>query len=355
VNNHKQYSAIATFIECKEISSIVHCLFLFACHCPSSRNRKSQLLFFTNRRAEKRANHTKFAANAEKKESARERDTNSEMSAASTSALSSFATRSDNKNEKIPRERKKKSHERQQQMIEQAQDDEMLSSLISIDPPTRAEHMILAWVSINPSVKRLCGLGLEPFREEIRFVLEGLLWREISMPTEEEEEEEEGSSDAKNVRVSSKRLWVKGMSVRLMMVFFILYPNYIVFALCAVFIRASLRARRRAASFETRGESNAKKNEEKNKKKNKEEDKDAALPRMSSYAVIVLETVADRLETIASIASGRDPLALRVACFACAWLFVLSFFVSFSAWVAAAALFATKPKGAKRILEACFR
>ena len=276
------------------------------------------------------------------------------MSAASTSALSSFATRSDNKNEKIPRERKKKSHERQQQkMIEQAQDDEMLSSLISIDPPTRAEHMILAWVSINPSVKRLCGLGLEPFREEIRFVLEGLLWREISMPTKEEEEE--GSSDAKNVRVSSKRLWVKGMSVRLMMVFFILYPNYIVFALCAVFIRASLRARRRAASFETRREINTKKNEEKNKKKKKEEDKDAALPRMSSYAVIVLETVADRLETIASIASGRDPLALRVACFACAWLFVLSFFVSFSAWVAAAALFATKPKGAKRILEACFR
>ena len=277
------------------------------------------------------------------------------MSAASTSALSSFATRSDNKTEKIPRERKKKSHERQQQqMIEQAQDDEMLSSLISIDPPTRAEHMILAWVSINPSVKRLCGLGLEPFREEIRFVLEGLLWREISMPTKEEEEEE-GSSDAKNVRVSSKRLWVKGMSVRLMMVFFILYPNYIVFALCAVFIRASLRARRRAASFETRREINTKKNEEKNKKKKKEEDKDAALPRMSSYAVIVLETVADRLETIASIASGRDPLALRVACFACAWLFVLSFFVSFSAWVAAAALFATKPKGAKRILEACFR
>lgn len=277
------------------------------------------------------------------------------MSAASTSALSSFATRSDNKNEKIPRERKKKSHERQQQkMIEQAQDDEILSSLISIDPPTRAEHMILAWVSINPSVKRLCGLGLEPFREEIRFVLEGLLWREISMPTKEEEEEE-GSSDAKNVRVSSKRLWVKGMSVRLMMVFFILYPNYIVFALCAVFIRASLRARRRAASFETRREVNTKKNEEKNKKKKKEEDKDAALPRMSSYAVIVLETVADRLETIASIASGRDPLALRVACFACAWLFVLSFFVSFSAWVAAAALFATKPKGAKRILEACFR
>jgi hypothetical protein len=277
------------------------------------------------------------------------------MSAASTSALSSFATRSDNKNEKIPRERRKKSHERQQQkMIEQAQDDEILSSLISIDPPTRAEHMILAWVSINPSVKRLCGLGLEPFREEIRFVLEGLLWREISMPTKEEEEEE-GSSDAKNVRVSSKRLWVKGISVRLMMVFFILYPNYIVFALCAVFIRASLRARRRAASFETRREVNTKKNEEKNKKKKKEEDKDAALPRMSSYAVIVLETVADRLETIASIASGRDPLALRVACFACAWLFVLSFFVSFSAWVAAAALFATKPKGAKRILEACFR
>lgn len=238
-------------------------------------------------------------------------------------------------------------------MIEQAQDDEILSSLISIDPPTRAEHMILAWVSINPSVKRLCGLGLEPFREEIRFVLEGLLWREISMPTKEEEEE--GSSDAKNVRVSSKRLWVKGMSVRLMMVFFILYPNYIVFALCAVFIRASLRARRRAASFETRREVNTKKNKEKNKKKKKEEDKDAALPRMSSYAVIVLETVADRLETIASIASGRDPLALRVACFACAWLFVLSFFVSFSAWVAAAALFATKPKGAKRILEACFR
>ena len=276
------------------------------------------------------------------------------MSAASRSALSSFATRSDNKNEKIPRERKKKSHERQQQkMIEQAQDDEILSSLISIDPPTRAEHMILAWVSINPSVKRLCGLGLEPFREEIRFVLEGLLWREISMPTKEEEEE--GSSDAKNVRVSSKRLWVKGMSVRLVMVFFILYPNYIVFALCAVFIRASLRARRRAASFETRREVNTKKNKEKNKKKKKEEDKDAALPRMSSYAVIVLETVADRLETIASIASGRDPLALRVACFACAWLFVLSFFVSFSAWVAAAALFATKPKGAKRILEACFR
>ena len=95
--------------------------------------------------------------------------------------------------------------------------------------------------------------------------------------------------------------------------------------------------------------------EKKKKKKKNKEEEDVVVPRMSAYGVIVLETIADRLETIASIASGRDPLALRVACFACAWLFVLSFFVSFSAWFAALALFATKPKGAKRVLEACFR
>jgi hypothetical protein len=114
-----------------------------------------------------------------------------------------------------------------------------------------------------------------------------------------------------------------------------------------VFVRASLRARRRA-SLERRRNT-------KQKKKKKKEEEDVVVPRMSAYGVIVLETIADRLETIASIASGRDPLALRVACFACAWLFVLSFFVSFSAWFAALALFATKPKGAKRVLEACFR
>ena len=197
-------------------------------------------------------------------------------------------------------------------------------------------------------MKRLCGYGLEPFQEEIRFLLEGLLWREIQKWTKNEEDEEEESSlaSSSHAKEGAKRVWVKGILVRAMMVFFILYPNYVVLATCAVFVRASLRARRRA-SLERR------RNTKQKKKKNKEED--VVVPRMSAYAVIVLETIADRLETIASIASGRDPLALRVACFACAWLFVLSFFVSFSAWFAALALFATKPKGAKRVLEACFR
>ena len=129
--------------------------------------------------------------------------------------------------------------------------------------------------------------------------------------------------------------------MRLVIVFLILYPNYIAFAACAVFIRASLRARRRATRRETTRTS--------------EKEEDLAIPRMSTYSVVVLETIADRLETIASIASGRDPLALRVACFGCAWLFVLSFFVSFNAWFATFVLFATKPKGLTRVLEAFFR
>ena len=266
------------------------------------------------------------------------------MSNASTSVLSSFAIRG-GKSDVSRTPRGKKSSSRREQNKEDEND-----RTADLPPPSRAEHLILAWISINPSVKRLCGYGLEPFQEEIRFLLEGLLWREIQKWTKNEEDEEEesslaSSSDAKE----GGRVWVKGILVRAMMVFFILYPNYVVLATCAVFVRASLRARRRA-SLERRRNTK----EKKKKKKNKEEE-DVVVPRMSAYGVIVLETIADRLETIASIASGRDPLALRVACFACAWLFVLSFFVSFSAWFAALALFATKPKGAKRVLEACFR
>ena len=265
------------------------------------------------------------------------------MSNASTSVLSSFAIRG-GKSDVSRTPRGKKSSSRREQNEEDEND-----HAADLPPPSRAEHLILAWISINPSVKRLCGYGLEPFQEEIRFLLEGLLWREIQKWTKNEEDEEEesslaSSSDAKE----GGRVWVKGIFVRAMMVFFILYPNYVVLATCAVFVRASLRARRRA-SLERRRNTK----EKKKKKNNKEED--GVVPRMSAYGVIVLETIADRLETIASIASGRDPLALRVAFFACAWLFVLAFFVSFSAWFAAVALFATKPKGAKRVLEACFR
>lgn len=266
------------------------------------------------------------------------------MSNASTSVLSSFAIRG-GKSDVSRTPRGKKSSSRREQNEEDEND-----RTADLPPPSRAEHLILAWISINPSVKRLCGYGLEPFQEEIRFLLEGLLWREIQKWTKNEEDEEEESSlaSSSDAKEGAKRVWVKGILVRAMMVFFILYPNYVVLATCAVFVRASLRARRRA-SLERRRNTKQKK-----KKKNKEEE-DVVVPRMSAYGVIVLETIADRLETIASIASGRDPLALRVACFACAWLFVLSFFVSFSAWFAALALFATKPKGAKRVLEACFR
>jgi hypothetical protein len=268
------------------------------------------------------------------------------MSNASTSVLSSFAIRG-GKSDVSRTPRGKKSSSRREQNEEDEND-----RTADLPPPSRAEHLILAWISINPSVKRLCGYGLEPFQEEIRFLLEGLLWREIQKWTKNEEDEEEESSlaSSSDAKEGAKRVWVKGILVRAMMVFFILYPNYVVLATCAVFVRASLRARRRA-SLERRRNT---KQKQKNKKKNKEEE-DVVVPRMSAYGVIVLETIADRLETIASIASGRDPLALRVACFACAWLFVLSFFVSFSAWFAAVALFATKPKGAKRVLEACFR
>jgi len=267
------------------------------------------------------------------------------MSNASTSVLSSFAIRG-GKSDVSRTPRGKKSSSRREQNEEDEND-----RTADLPPPSRAEHLILAWISINPSVKRLCGYGLEPFQEEIRFLLEGLLWREIQKWTKNEEDEEEESSlaSSSHAKEGAKRVWVKGILVRAMMVFFILYPNYVVLATCAVFVRASLRARRRA-SLERRRNTK----EKKKKKKNKEEE-DVVVPRMSAYGVIVLETIADRLETIASIASGRDPLALRVACFACAWLFVLSFFVSFSAWFAAVALFATKPKGAKRVLEACFR
>lgn len=267
------------------------------------------------------------------------------MSNASTSVLSSFAIRG-GKSDVSRTPRGKKSSSRREQNEEDEND-----RTADLPPPSRAEHLILAWISINPSVKRLCGYGLEPFQEEIRFLLEGLLWREIQKWTKNEEDEEEESSlaSSSDAKEGAKRVWVKGILVRAMMVFFILYPNYVVLATCAVFVRASLRARRRA-SLERRRNTK----EKKKKKKNKEEE-DIVVPRMSAYGVIVLETIADRLETIASIASGRDPLALRVACFACAWLFVLSFFVSFSAWFAALALFATKPKGAKRVLEACFR
>ena len=266
------------------------------------------------------------------------------MSNASTSVLSSFAIRG-GKSDVSRTPRGKKSSSRREQNEEDEND-----RTADLPPPSRAEHLILAWISINPSVKRLCGYGLEPFQEEIRFLLEGLLWREIQKWTKNEEDEEEESSlaSSSDAKEGAKRVWLKGILVRAMMVFFILYPNYVVLATCAVFVRASLRARRRA-SLERRRNT-----KEKKKKKNKEEE-DVVVPRMSAYGVIVLETIADRLETIASIASGRDPLALRVACFACAWLFVLSFFVSFSAWFAALALFATKPKGAKRVFEACFR
>ena len=267
------------------------------------------------------------------------------MSNASTSVLSSFAIRG-GKSDVSRTPRGKKSSSRREQNEEDEND-----RTADLPPPSRAEHLILAWISINPSVKRLCGYGLEPFQEEIRFLLEGLLWREIQKWTKNEEDEEEESSlaSSSDAKEGAKRVWVKGILVRAMMVFFILYPNYVVLATCAVFVRASLRARRRA-SLERRRNTK----EKKKKKKNKEEE-DVVVPRMSAYGVIVLETIADRLETIASIASGRDPLALRVACFACAWLFVLSFFVSFSAWFAAVALFATKPKGVKRVLEACLR
>ena len=269
------------------------------------------------------------------------------MSNASTSVLSSFAIRGGKSDTHVsPTPRGKKSSSRRGEREEDEND-----HAADLPPPSRAEHLILAWISINPSVKRLCGYGLEPFQEEIRFLLEGLLWREIQKWTKNEEDEEEESSlaSSSDAKEGAKRVWVKGILVRAMMVFFILYPNYVVLATCAVFVRASLRARRRA-SLERRRNTK----EKKKKKKNKEEE-DVVVPRMSAYGVIVLGTIADRLETIASIASGRDPLALRVACFACAWLFVLSFFVSFSAWFAALALFATKPKGAKRVLEACFR
>ena len=267
------------------------------------------------------------------------------MSNASTSVLSSFAIRGGKSDvSRTPRGKKSSSRRGEHENDEN-------DRTADLPPPSRAEHLILAWISINPSVKRLCGYGLEPFQEEIRFLLEGLLWREIQKWTKNEEDEEEESSlaSSSDAKEGAKRVWVKGILVRAMMVFFILYPNYVVLATCAVFVRASLRARRRA-SLERRRNTK----EKKKKKKNKEEE-DIVVPRMSAYGVIVLETIADRLETIASIASGRDPLALRVACFACAWLFVLSFFVSFSAWFAALALFATKPKGAKRVLEACFR
>ncbi|CAL6392512.1 unnamed protein product [Bathycoccus prasinos] len=266
------------------------------------------------------------------------------MSNASTSVLSSFAIRGGGKSAHVSptRPRGKKSSSRRGE-----HEDDENDHAADLPPPSRAEHSILAWISINPSVKRLCGYGLEPFQEEIRFLLEGLLWREIQKWNDEEDEDESSSQNAIEGG-GRRRVWVKGILVRAMMVFFILYPNYVVLATCAVFVRASLRARRRA-SLERRRNTKQKK-----KKKNKEEE-DVVVPRMSAYGVIVLETIADRLETIVSIASRRDPLALRVACFACAWLFVLSFFVSFSAWFAAVALFATKPKGAKRVLEACFR
>ena len=224
------------------------------------------------------------------------------------------------------------------------------SSFGVVDPttPSRAEHFILAWISIRPSVTRLVQFGLEPFREEIRFVLEGLLWKEISSSSSSssvssttDDGKKRSSNKNKNNNNNNKRrlLWTKGIFVRLVIVFLILYPNYIAFAACAAFIRASLRARRRATR----------------RRETSEKEEELAIPRMSTYSVVVLETIADRLETIASIASGRDPLALRVACFGCAWLFVLSFYVSFNAWFATFVLFATKPKGLTRVLEAFFR
>ena len=210
--------------------------------------------------------------------------------------------------------------------------------------PSRAEHFILGWISIRPSVTRLVQFGLDPFREEIRFVLEGVLWKEISSSSSSDYDGKKNSSSSSNTNNKNRRrkrrlLWTKGISVRVVIVFLILYPNYIAFAACAAFIRASLRARRRATR----------------RRETSEKEEELAIPRMSTYSVVVLETIADRLETIASIASGRDPLALRVACFGCAWLFVLSFFVSFNAWFATFVLFATKPKGATKVLEALFR
>ena len=110
------------------------------------------------------------------------------MSNASTSVLSSFATRG-GKSDVSRTPRGKKSSSRREQNEEDEND-----RTADLPPPSRAEHLILAWISINPSVKRLCGYGLEPFQEEIRFLLEGLLWREIQKWTKNEEDEEEESS-----------------------------------------------------------------------------------------------------------------------------------------------------------------
>ena len=157
------------------------------------------------------------------------------MSNASTSVLSSFAIRG-GKSDVSRTPRGKKSSSRREQNEEDEND-----RTADLPPPSRAEHLILAWISINPSVKRLCGYGLVPFQEEIRFLLEGLLWREIQKWTKNEEDEEEESSlaSSSDAKEGAKRVWVKGILVRAMMVFFILYPNYVVLATCAVFVRAS--------------------------------------------------------------------------------------------------------------------
>ena len=122
----------------------------------------------------------------------------------------------------------------------------------TLKPTSRAEHFILAWISIRPSVTRLVQFGLDPFREEIRFVLEGVLWKEISSSSSSSDYDGKKNSSSssntnnKNRRRKRRLLWTKGISVRVVIVFLILYPNYIAFAACAAFIRASLRARRRA-------------------------------------------------------------------------------------------------------------
>ena len=159
-----------------------------------------------------------------------------------------------------------------------------------------------------------------------------MLWKEISSSSSSSDYDGKKNSSSssntnnKNRRRKRRLLWTKGISVRAVIVFLILYPNYIAQRRAPRLSELRCRARRRATR----------------RRETSEKEEELAIPRMSTYSVVVLETIADRLETIASIASGRDPLALLWRRCSGARLFVLSFFVSFNAWFATFVLFATK-------------
>jgi hypothetical protein len=193
--------------------------------------------------------------------------------------------------------------------------------------PTKAEQEILSCKRIRPMIEKLLD-SVEPFDFVIVWFVRAMRF-------------ESGYSNA--------------VMSRVIVGFMITYPNYLIAITCAVFVRASLRERKTMRGSWDSGSGSGSGGDRDGEHRNREFDAKNASRKASYLGAVALEAVADRMETIASIASGRDPLALRVAVFGSAVMFVGSFFVSFSSWCVLFALFLTKPPAVKHLIESMLR